>query len=85
MSNVMSNWLGLPYPPGRHLRCDPYRESLGSLRAYCYNPHIINISQSYCSLCMPKARGGILRIVSIEILELVNSGKITGTNVDIPS
>ena len=64
VSNVTSNWLGLPYPPGRHLRCDPYRESLGSLRAYYYNPHIIIISQPYCSLCMPKARGGMLRIVS---------------------
>ena len=50
VSNVMSNWLGLPYPPGRHyLRCDPYRESLGSLRAYYCNPHIITTSQSYCS------------------------------------
>ena len=43
------NWLGLPYPPGRHLRCDTYRESLGSIRAYYYNPYIITISQSYCS------------------------------------
>ena len=65
-------WLGLPYPPGRHLRRDPYRESLGSLRAYCYNPHIITTSQSYCSLCMPKARGGMLRIVSYD--SLVNTG-----------
>ena len=78
MSNVMSNWLGLPYPPGRHLRCDPYRESLGSLRAYNYNPHIITISQSYCSLCMPKAKGGMLRIVSIKVLELVNHRKGNG-------
>ena len=49
MSNVTSNWLGLPCPPGRHLRCDPYRESLGSLRAYYYDPHILTISQPYCS------------------------------------
>ena len=69
---MISNWLGLPYPLGWHLRCDPYHESLGSLRAYYYNPHIIIISQSYCSLCMPKARGGMLRIVSIKALELVN-------------
>ena len=46
---MTSNCLGLPYPPGRHLRCDPYRESLGSLRAYYYNPHILTISQPYCS------------------------------------
>ena len=65
---MTSNWLGLPYPPGRHLRCDPYRESLGSLRAYYYKPHIITIPQSSCSLRMPKARGGMLRIVS-KILE----------------
>ena len=64
MSNVMSNWLGFPYPPRRHLRCDPYHKSLGSLRAYYYNPHIITISQSYCSLCMPKAKGSMLRIVA---------------------
>ena len=37
-------WLGLPHPPGRHLRCDPYRESLGSLRAYYYNPHYNHIT-----------------------------------------
>ena len=67
VSNVTSNWLGLPYPPGRHLRCDPYRESLGSLRAYYYNPHIITISQPYCSLCMPKARGACYE-------SLVNTG-----------
>ena len=46
---MTSNWFGLPYPPGRHLRCDAYRESLGSLRAYYYNPHITTTSQSYCS------------------------------------
>ena len=37
-------WLGLPYPPRRPLRCEPYRESLGSLRAYYYNPHTITIT-----------------------------------------
>ena len=76
---MMSNWLGLPHPPGRHLRCDPYRESLGSLRAYYYNSHIITILQSYCSLCMPKAKGGILRIVALKSWNQENSGKTTGT------
>ena len=81
---MMSNWLGFPYPPGRHLRCDPYGESLRSLRAYYYNPHIITISQSYCSLCMPKAKGGMLRIVVLKSWNQENSGKITGTKRDHP-
>ena len=75
----MSNWLGLPYPPRRLLRCDPYRISLGSLRAYYYNPNIITISQSYCSLCMPKATGGMLRFVVLKSWNQTNIGKITGT------
>ena len=74
-------WLGLPYPPGRHLRCDPYRESLASLRAYYHNPHIITISQSYCSLCMPKARGAcyesLERLIGISHKHW-NHGKING-------
>ena len=74
-------WLGLPYPPGWHLRCDPYREPLGSLRAYYHNPHIITISQSYCSLCMPRQGGAcyesLERLIGISHKHW-NHGKING-------
>ena len=36
--------VGSPIPLQTTLAFEPYRESLGSLRAYYYNPHIITIT-----------------------------------------
>ena len=71
--------VGSPIPSRIALALRSLRESLGSLRAYYYNPHNLTISQSYCSLCMPKAKEGMLRIIAFEILE---PGKFMEDNGD---